>query len=836
MSVCPRFSHRISVCTQQFKPLAELKRPGSLLAITQLTMLLLVLLACPVSSEAAAIFVTTTAQKISSTGGCSLQEAIYSADFANSPNFAGLPKNQAIQSYDSFGNPIYITTGCAEGSAGANIIVLPTEAEFVMAGPIQDVRNPFGPTATPLITSNVTIEAHGSTLRLVGQNTRAFAVASTGSLTLHDIYIRDFKVKGGDGATGGGGGLGAGGAIYVKGDGRLTVVRSTFSGNRAIGGNGGIGAGGGGGGGLGGKGGASITRTGGGGGGSLGDGAGSGTATVVVITSGAGGGTVQSGTAILDVAALYISRGGLACGADGVFSEQDGHDATCPGGGGSGGGDSVNDAIGLLAGVGGKGNYGGGGGGGGSGLFGDTADGGIGGFGGGGGAGRQGTDGGCDAGSSGGDGGYGGGGGAGPGGEFSGGSGHGGSFGGNGSCVNGGGGGALGGAIFSDGGRVVIDNSTFTGNLATPGLGAGANSAFPANDGSGVGGAIFAKQGSVTIRNSTISGNQSGNQGGGLYVFVDDLVLYNTILSDNGAPSESDCAVAGINNSVSASGNLITTLSSCPGIWVTVNPQLGPLGANSGITPTLAIAKTSSAFNAADANASLAQDQRGIDRPQAGGFDIGAFELCVAPSPIIPSFCADVVAHPPDDTQPLTMQVSPAAGGTTNPAVGTYSPVANTVAFVSAAPNPGYAFTQWSGGVTDPTSPSTTVVMDGPRTLTANFVRLWATMAGNIVAKSGPSNARVWTLSLLDNGPDAANATSITSFTLTQTFGAACTPVVRTATPIALGNVAPLQTGTANVTIDFTGCAAAARFTAKFNFSANGGFVSGFVTRTNQYQ
>jgi hypothetical protein len=38
------------------------------------------------------------------------------------------------------------------------------------------------------------------------------------------------------------------------------------------------------------------------------------------------------------------------------------------------------------------------------------------------------------------------------------------------------------------------------------------------------------------------------------------------------------------------------------------------------------------------------------------------------------------------------------------------------------------------------------------------------------------------------------------------------------------------------VTIDFTGCAAAARFTARFTYSANFGTVSGNVVRFNQFQ
>jgi hypothetical protein len=59
----------------------------------------------------------------------------------------------------------------------------------------------------------------------------------------------------------------------------------------------------------------------------------------------------------------------------------------------------------------------------------------------------------------------------------------------------------------------------------------------------------------------------------------------------------------------------------------TADPQLQPLQLNSpGNTPTMAIAPISPAFNKADPATSLSSDQRGVMRPQAGGFDIGAFE------------------------------------------------------------------------------------------------------------------------------------------------------------------------------------------------------------------
>ena len=67
-------------------------------------------------AASAVIPVTTVVQKISSTGGCSLQEAIYSANFDS---------NVAIGGYNG-STPIFVTTQCVPGS-GDDIIVLPTE-------------------------------------------------------------------------------------------------------------------------------------------------------------------------------------------------------------------------------------------------------------------------------------------------------------------------------------------------------------------------------------------------------------------------------------------------------------------------------------------------------------------------------------------------------------------------------------------------------------------------------------------------------------------------------------------------------------------------------------
>jgi hypothetical protein len=776
---------------------------------------LLVTLGAANCSAAATIFVNSFQ---SGTGNCSLVEAIYSANFHN---------NLAIDSTDP---DHFVTTGCVPGD-GNDTILLPPFAVFQLGTIVDDAHNPFGPTATPIIFSNITIEASGARLERVGNlKMRLFAVGAasvdlnpggtpnivsgTGSLTIRNAHIKGFVVKGGSGAEGGGGGMGAGGAIYVK-DGVVVIDSSTFENNGAVGGNGssnGPRVVGGGGGGLSGNGGSagngSTQMGGGGGGGSRGNGA----IDTGFMTGygGGGGGTVTNG------GSPFFYSGGFNCGG-----------GSCPGGGGSGG-------VGLGGGdSGGKGNYGGGGGGGGYAGSGGN-DGGDGGFGGGGGSGTTYESNLTGIGPSGGNGGYGGGGGAANGGFISGGPGHGGSFGGKADQNYGGGGGALGGAIFNDGGGVRILNSTFTGNFVYRGDSGGVTAA----NGADAGGAIFSLNGHLTVVDSTISGNRSTGSGAGIVMFLMGspslaplFILDNTIIANNSA---TECSIQGSGTvAASGAGNLIDQNDNCLGMTENADPQLGPLQFNfGGFTPTMAIPKNSLAWHTADPGTSLATDQRGQARPAMGGFDIGAFELCLdrfgMPCIIIQGI------GPPPQFEPLTTKASPAAGGTVNPASGIFS--INQDVTLTATPNPGYVFNSWTGAVHAPNNPITFVTMDAPHTVIANFTPLPTTMAGNIIAKAGPHNARTWTLSLLNNGPGGSYGVAVSSFTLVQTFGAACTPVVGTAFPLAVSDLAPAQTGTANLTIDFTGCAASARFTAKFTYSANGGPVSGNVMRYNQFQ
>jgi|GEM_PF-1655716 len=616
----------------------------------------------------AIITVNTLDQEVNNDADCSLQEAIFAANFdaavAINPNSLNGPK---------------ITTGCTPGS-GADTIVLAAGAVYVTNGSVasgvqngvvQDQFNPAGLTATPSVTSTITIQGNGArferTAGTVGV-VRAFMVNqqvglevshAQGNLTIQNLHIRGFMAQGGPGGGGGGGGgggLGAGGAIYVR-NGVLTVENSTFEANSATGGAGGstlsiLGDSGGGGGGgmsstsIGGNDvGFPIYAGGGGGGGARGRGG-----NVDDTPGGGGGGTALNG---INGSLLVGGNGGFNCGGKGGNPGSSGNAGFCSGGGGGGGSGGVPSP----GSAGGAGNYGGGGGGGGS-ASGNGGNGGNGGFGGGGGgggvAGAAGT-------SNGGAGGYGAGGGArggrggtpGTGGFFG--------IGGNGGLDGGGGGSGLGGAIFSDSGNVTLRNSTFFGNTAVSGpRGASASG----SSGVGGGGAIWSRNGTLNVIHATFNQNRvtpapgTGESDGAVGIWTDSgqtatFNLRNSILFGNGA---SECTAfqpgGGGALTKNGSGNLIGSNSggagACPGVAQTADPSLGPLQINApGNTPTMAIDQNSSAFNNADAAQGLATDQRGVPRPQGLGFDIGAFEAILIDLSITKSCYARPIAGSP---------------------------------------------------------------------------------------------------------------------------------------------------------------------------------------------
>ena len=70
----------------------------------------------------------------------------------------------------------------------------------------------------------------------------------------------------------------------------------------------------------------------------------------------------------------------------------------------------------------------------------------------------------------------------------------------------------------------------------------------------------------------------------------------------------------------------------------------------------------------------------------------------------------------------LTLSVSPGGGGTVSPTSGSYYPAGNPVSIMATA-NTGYVFNNWTGSsdVVSASSASTTINMNSPETVTANF-------------------------------------------------------------------------------------------------------------------
>ncbi len=117
-----------------------------------------------------------------------------------------------------------------------------------------------------------------------------------------------------------------------------------------------------------------------------------------------------------------------------------------------------------------------------------------------------------------------------------------------------------------------------------------------------------------------------------------------------------------------------------------------------------------------------------------------------------------------------------------------------------------------------------------------NSVAGATSLGGAVAGKSGPPNARVWVIEVGNEGPGSALNTQITSMTIVQTSGPACSPVITTPFPLAVGNIAPHAVAQVNVTFNFTGCAATASFTVTAFESANNGAATGTIVRLDEFQ
>ncbi|MBV9225939.1 MAG: endo-1,4-beta-xylanase, partial [Acidobacteriaceae bacterium] len=107
----------------------------------------------------------------------------------------------------------------------------------------------------------------------------------------------------------------------------------------------------------------------------------------------------------------------------------------------------------------------------------------------------------------------------------------------------------------------------------------------------------------------------------------------------------------------------------------------------------------------------------------------------------------------------------------------------------------------------------------------------------SVTSKTGPPNARVWTITANNPSQGTAYTAQITGFTLTQVAGASCTPVVSPVHfPVVLGDIASGQTASTEFTIDFTGCPNLARFTLNMPWTSANGAYTGTLVSGNQFR
>jgi hypothetical protein len=255
-----------------------------------------------------------------------------------------------------------------------------------------------------------------------------------------------------------------------------------------------------------------------------------------------------------------------------------------------------------------------------------------------------------------------------------------------------------GGAVYNNDATMKIAESTLTGNSATHAGGAvydsgystsrGANDIIYASTVSGntagtLGGGIYGYRSIGTLSTSTVTGNHAGTDlgqdGAGVYstehgYVIDSTVagngpaeagggvasggsmtIYNSILADNNALVSPDFYSFSAGTSTAAFSLIEDGAAVAPGGGpniLGVDPQLGPLQNNGGLTPTMKPAATSPVVD--KGHNRFARDQRLMPRtvdnpfvvnaPGGNGTDIGAVELTLAEGP---QFAAGPPPAPP---------------------------------------------------------------------------------------------------------------------------------------------------------------------------------------------
>ena len=204
-----------------------------------------------------------------------------------------------------------------------------------------------------------------------------------------------------------------------------------------------------------------------------------------------------------------------------------------------------------------------------------------------------------------------------------------------------------------------ISHSTITGNTSLRGSGGGIsvnsstanieNSTINNNSANDTGGGVFSGLFSETnLSNSTITGNNALQAGSGIYQRPELVIEYDQSVLSGNVNLNSTIIAGNVNNSdlggdgfSSQGNNLIGNGDSADTMFIAsegdlvgtadnpIDPKLGELQDNGGLTQTIALQEDSPAIDAGNNNNNFAFDQRGdgFARTVGNGTDIGAYEV-----------------------------------------------------------------------------------------------------------------------------------------------------------------------------------------------------------------
>ncbi len=218
-----------------------------------------------------------------------------------------------------------------------------------------------------------------------------------------------------------------------------------------------------------------------------------------------------------------------------------------------------------------------------------------------------------------------------------------------------------GGGIYNDSGTLTINHCILDNNTAYTGGAGGiennkgtvtlSNSVVSNNHAIINGGGIYTLQGSFTVTNTTFASNKAEINGGGIFDNQSTLLVKNSTFSNNivkdgdggGIFSDSGGGSLDLKNSilanttdgktdcynltsVTSANNLIVNNHGCGTPISTADPLLGSFGNHGGPGSTFALQEGSPAIDSGDATSCTETDQRGAERPQGSGCDLGAYE------------------------------------------------------------------------------------------------------------------------------------------------------------------------------------------------------------------